>query len=50
MLPAGMRVCVACDVTDMRKGFDGLAPLVRTALALDLDGGAVFLFRGKRTI
>jgi transposase len=47
MLPAGMRVCVTCDVTDMRKGFDGLAPLVWTALALHLDGGAVFLFQGK---
>lgn len=24
-LPAGMRVYLACGVTDMRKGFDGLA-------------------------
>ena len=27
MLPAGVRVYVACGVTDMRKGFDGLAAL-----------------------
>ncbi len=48
MLPAGVRVYVACGVTDMRKGFDGLAALVHTALALDPYSGAVFLFRGKR--
>lgn len=48
MLPAGVRVYVACGVTDMRKGFDGLAALVQTALALDPYSGAVFLFRGKR--
>lgn len=48
MLPAGVRVYLACGVTDMRKGFDGLAALVQTALALDPYSGAVFLFRGKR--
>ena len=48
MLPAGVRVYVACGVMDMRKGFDGLAALVQTALALDPYSGAVFLFRGKR--
>ena len=32
MLPGGMRVYVACGVTDMRKGFDGLAALVQTAV------------------
>lgn len=35
MLPSGVRVYVACGVTDTRKGFDGLAALVQTALALD---------------
>jgi transposase len=48
MLPVGTRVYLACGVTDMRKGFDGLAALVQTALQLDPYGGAVFLFRGKR--
>jgi transposase len=42
MLPAGVRVYVACGVTDMRKGFDGLAALVQTALALDPYSGALF--------
>ena len=48
MLPSGVRVYVACGVTDMRKGFDGLAALVQTALALDPYSGALFVFRGKR--
>jgi transposase len=48
MLPFGVRVYVACGVTDMRKGFDGLAALVQTALSLDPYGGALFVFRGKR--
>ncbi|HUB14203.1 MAG TPA: IS66 family insertion sequence element accessory protein TnpB [Acetobacteraceae bacterium] len=48
MLPAGVRVYVACGVTDMRKGFDGLAALVQSALSLDPYGGALFVFRGKR--
>jgi transposase len=48
MLPTGVRVYIACGVTDMRKGFDGLAALVQTALSLDPYGGALFVFRGKR--
>ena len=47
-LPAGIRVYLACGVTDMRKGFDGLAAQVQTALELDPHNGAVFVFRGKR--
>ena len=31
-LPAGTRVWLAAGVTDMRKGMDGLAALVQTAL------------------
>jgi transposase len=34
-LPAGIRVYVACGVTDMRRGFDSLSAQVQTALALD---------------
>ncbi len=48
MLPAGVRVYVACGVADMRNGFDGLAALVQPTLALAPSRGAVFLFRGKR--
>ncbi|MXP66112.1 IS66 family insertion sequence element accessory protein TnpB [Roseomonas sp. M0104] len=48
MLPSGVRVYLACGVTDMRKGFDGLAALVQTVLQQDPYGGALFVFRGKR--
>ncbi len=34
--------------TDMRKGFDGLAALVQTALAENPFCGHVFVFRGRR--
>jgi hypothetical protein len=33
--PPGTRVFLACGVTDMRKGFDGLAAQVQTVLAQD---------------
>ena len=46
--PPGTRVFLACGVTDMRKGFDGLAALVQVVLAQDPYGGALFLFRGRR--
>lgn len=47
-LPANTRVWIAAGHTDMRKGFDGLAALVQTTLALDPYSGHVFVFRGKR--
>jgi transposase len=47
-LPAGMRVWLAAGMTDMRKGFDGLAALAQTALTQDPFSGHVFVFRGKR--
>jgi transposase len=47
-LPAGMRIYIACGVTDMRRGFDSLAAQVQAVLNLDPFGGALFLFRGRR--
>ncbi len=44
--PPGTRVFLACGVTDMRKGFDGLAAQVQTVLAQDPCSGALFCFRG----
>jgi len=35
-------------VTDMRKGFDGLAALVQEKLQRDPFGGQIFVFRGGR--
>lgn len=47
-LPAGTRVWIAAGVTDLRKGMDGLAALVQTALAENPFSGHVFAFRGRR--
>ena len=47
-LPAGTRVWLAAGVTDMRKGFDGLAALVQTVLQQNPFSGHVFVFRGRR--
>jgi hypothetical protein len=47
-LPAGTRVWLVAGVTDMRRGFDGLAAIVQTALEVNPFGGHVFVFRGKR--
>jgi transposase len=47
-LPAGARVHLALGVTDMRKGFDGLAAQVQTVLQEDPFSGHLFLFRGRR--
>jgi hypothetical protein len=46
--PAGLRIYLACGVTDMRKGMVGLAMLVQQGLAEDPFGGAVYAFRGRR--
>ena len=47
-LPAGTRVWLVAGHTDMRKGFDGLAAMVQTALARNPFEGHVFVFRGRR--
>jgi transposase len=47
--PSGSaRVWLAAGVTDMRKGFDGLAALVQEKLKRDPHSGQVFVFRGRR--
>jgi transposase len=45
---ANARVYLACGVTDMRKGIDGLTALVQTALRQKPASGSVFVFRGRR--
>jgi transposase len=47
-LPSGTRVWLAAGVTDMRKGMDGLAALVQTALTENPFSGHIFVFRGRR--
>ena len=47
-LPSNTRVWIVAGHTDMRKGFDGLAAVVQTALAENPFCGHVFVFRGPR--
>ena len=47
-LPAHTRVWIAAGHTDMRKGFNGLAALVQSALSDNPYSGHVFVFRGRR--
>ena len=44
----GVRVLVATKPVDFRKGMEGLAALVREAMAADPFCGAVYVFRAKR--
>lgn len=43
-----LRVFVALESCDMRKGFEGLSGLVVTALKEDLKSGALFVFTNRR--
>lgn len=47
-LPPGTRIWLTAGVTDMRRGMNGLAALVQTALEHDPFSGHVFAFRGRR--
>ena len=47
-LGTGVRVYLACGVTDMRKGIAGLAALAQDVLRQKPASGAVFAFRGRR--
>ncbi len=46
--PSGTRIWLAAGVTDMRRGFDGLAAIVQEKLAANPFAGHVFVFRGRR--
>ena len=43
----GVRVWVAIQPVDMRKGFDGLAEVVRAFLGHDPLSGSLFVFRNR---
>jgi transposase len=47
-LAAGTRIWIVAGVTDMRRGFVGLAGMVQTALSENPFSGQVFVFRGRR--
>jgi transposase len=43
-----LKIYVAVEPCDMRKGYEGLAALVTTALHQDLRSGALFVFSNRR--
>jgi transposase len=43
-----LKVFVAVEACDMRKGFNGLHALVSERLGEDLKGGALFVFSNRR--
>ncbi|WP_193140875.1 IS66 family insertion sequence element accessory protein TnpB [Meridianimarinicoccus sp. MJW13] len=50
MIPSDrVRILIATNLVDFRKGQDGLAAVVQSALREDPFAGAVFVFRAKRT-
>ena len=46
-VPTGRRIWIATGHTDMRKGMNGLALLVREGLKRDPFAGDVYIFRGR---
>ena len=43
-----MRILLAVEPVDFRRGIDGLAALCRQALGSDPQTGALFVFRSRR--
>ena len=48
MLPAGVKVYLSLDPTDMRKSFTGLSILVQDVLGKDPFSGHLFVFANRR--
>jgi transposase len=48
LVPPGVRILLAAQPVDFRKGMDGLAALVQQALRADRFAGDVFIFRPRR--
>ena len=48
LVPPGVRILLAAQPVDFRRGMDGLAALVQQALQADPFQGDVFIFRAKR--
>jgi transposase len=44
---SGVRIFLCCCPTDMRRGFDRLAEMVRSSLARDPLDGSLFVFRSR---
>jgi transposase len=48
MLPSSVRIWLAVEPTDMRRGHDGLIAVVKNAWGADPFSGHLFVFLGKR--
>ncbi len=47
-LPSSVRIYLAVGTVDMRRGHDGLAAIIQSQWKLDLYGGPLFAFVGRR--
>ena len=47
-LPSSVRIYLALDPVDLRRGHDGLSGLVRNQWKMDLFAGNLFVFLGRR--
>jgi transposase len=47
-LPPSVRIWLAAEPVDLRKGFDGLSAIVRHEWNKDVFAGHLFVFLGKR--
>lgn len=47
-LSSALRIFLATEPADMRKGFDGLSQLVRDRIAQDPLSGHLYVFRNRR--
>ena len=48
ILPEPVKIFLCVTPTDMRRGFEGLANLVREWLPADPPSGHLFVFRNRR--
>ena len=47
-LPSAVRIFLCTEPTDMRRGFDRLAEMVRSVIRQDPLSGHLFVFRSRR--
>ena len=48
LLPAALRILLAAEPIDLRRGIDGLMALVQGGWKEDVYGGALFVFVSRR--
>jgi len=48
MIPSGTQIWIVAGVTDLRRGYTGLAAVVQVSLDMNPLAGDVYIFRGRR--